>query len=421
MKKVFIFLLFFFVTFINVYAEGEYVTGIKVDDKEYSEFDASKTEYTIDVDSAKDKIKIAYLFSRDEYIGQGSEGTLTLKYGDNVFNYLLTNKSNANDKKSYKITVNRKDERSNDNSLSSLTVGGSKVVLGTGNDYTVDVSSKLTGITIEAKTNSDKASFVDGYGPRTISADSTSAEIKVKAENEEIRTYKINITKSNAKSNDTTLKTLTIDRINFDFKPSTYEYKLNASSDISKIKIKAVPNSDKASLEFKEEHELNIGENTIEIKVTAEDGTSKTYKLVITKEEKLPLITDIKIKNVDFEFDPAVYSYKLKTDLTELEFDITLSKEDIEKPEIVGNENLKDGSVIKIEVKDNDEKLTYTFEIDNEEDVQDIIEQETSQTTNTTKTDFFQKNEMIIGLAVFGIGLLSMLAAILLRPKSQIM
>ena len=418
MKKVFVFLLFFFVTFVNVYAEGEYVTGIKIDGENFAEFNANKTEYTKKVDSSKDKIKIAYIYST-EYIGQGSQGELNLKYGDNVFTFTLTNKSDANDKKVYKITVNRTDNRDSDNSLSSLTVGGSKVVLGTGNEYTVDVDSKLTGITIEAKTTSNKASFVDGYGPRTLSADSTSAEIKVKAENEEIRTYKINITKTNQKSSDATLKTLTIDRINFDFKSTTYEYKLNATSDITKIKITVVPTSDKASLEFKEEHTLVTGENTIEIKVTAEDGTSKTYKLVINKEEKLPLVTDIKIKNVDFTFDPLKYSYTIDTELTELDFDITLSNEDIEEPKITGNENLKNGSIITIEVKNEDETVTYKFKILNDEEVKTDLD--VNENVNKTNNDFFQKNEMIIGLAIFGVGLFSLLMAILLRPKSKIM
>ena len=44
MKKIFLFLFFFFITFINVYAE-EYVTKILIDDKELSEFSSEKYDY----------------------------------------------------------------------------------------------------------------------------------------------------------------------------------------------------------------------------------------------------------------------------------------------------------------------------------------------------------------------------------------
>ena len=419
MKKVLIFMMFFFATCINVLAEGEFVTAITIDGVPVEGFDATKEDqsYAIKVDSTKDKVKIIYTYDKNTYDIQGSYGEVSLNYGTQVKSLILTNKNDPNDKKEYHLTITREDLRSSDNSLSSLTVGGSKVVLGTGNDYTVDVSSKLVGITIEAKTTSDKATFVDGYGPRTISKDSPSCEIKVKAENEEIRTYKINITKTDAKSSDATLKSLTIDKINFDFKSNVYEYELTAKSDVTRIKISATPNSDKSSLEFKEETILTTGANEVIVKVKAEDGTERTYKLKITKEEEVPLVKDIKIKDVDFTFDAKKYNYNLKTNLTTLDFDITLNS-DTAKSEIKNNEELKNGSIVTIEVVDNDKSVSYNFTIVNTEKK---VEKEIEVSDNNSNDNFFQKNEMIIGLVILGIGIFSMLTAILLRPKSKIM
>ena len=414
MKKVFIFLMFFCLTFINVKAEGEYVTGIKVDDVPLEGFEASKTEYEINVASNKESVKIVYTYDKNEYDAQGSYGDINLNYGKNEKTFTLSNKNDANDKKTYKITINREDSRSKDNSLASLTVGGKQVVLGNGNDYTVDLDGKKD-VVIEAKVSNDKATFVDGYGPRTIGKDSSGCEIKVKAENGDVRTYNIKITKSNAKSSDATLKELKLEGIDFDFKSTTYEYTLTAKSDVSKVKITATPNSDKANIEYKKEVTLTTGENIIEIKVTAEDSSTKTYKLTITKEEEKPLVTDIKIKDVEFTFDPKKYSYTIETELETLDFDVTLSK-DTAKYEIEGNENLKNKSTITLKVTDEDTTITYKFKISNKID-EEKETKEIEDTTTGSNDDFFQKNEMLFSLIIFGVGIFSLLGAILLKKK----
>lgn len=418
MKRLLIFLMFFFATFVNVVAEGNYVTGITVDGVAVEGIDNTKEEQTFEIKDAikKDKVDIIYTYDKNTYSIQGSYGEVTLDYGTKPYKLTLTNKKDINDKRIYNIIITREDTRSGDNSLSSLTVGGKQVVLGNGNDYTVDVDSKLTGITIDAKTSNDKASFVDGYGPRTIDKDSPGCEIKVKAENEQIRTYNIKITKSNAKSNDANLKELKIDSIDLDFKPTTYEYSLTAKSNISKIKITATPNSDKASIEYKQEVTLVSGENIVEIKVTAEDSSTKTYKLTITKEEEKPIVTDIKIKNVEFTFDPKKYSYTIETELKTLDFDITLS-DDNAKYEIEGNEELKNKSVVTLKVTLDDKTTTYKFKISNKTETETKETENTSKNTTGKNEDFFKKNEMLFSLIIFGIGIFGTLGAILLKPK----
>ena len=427
MKKIFVFLLFFSITFLNVLSEGNYVTSITIDGVAIEGFDSNKTDYELKVDSNKDNVKIVYTYDKDIYQANGSYGDVSLEYGRNEKTFTLTNKDDNNDKRTYKLIITREDARSGDNSLASLIVAGNKVILNQNNDYNVSVDSKLTSAEVKATLSNGKASFVDGYGERigsnavVLTGETTGVEIKVKAENGEIRTYKINIVKTNYKSNDATLKELKVEGIDFNFNPTTYEYELAAKSDIQKVKIKATLNDNKASLNYKEEVELTTGENIIEIKVTAEDGTEKIYKLKITREEEKPLVADIKIKDVEFTFNPQKYSYTIETELTTLDIDITLNKT-TSKYDIDGNKELKNGSIIKIVVTDEDEtntneKKTVTYKLkiknNNEDDIETV--------TQTTGTNFFKQNEMIIGLAAFGIGLLSLLVVILLKPKSQIM
>ena len=418
MKKVLLFLFFFFITFINVYAEG--LKDLQIDRVTIEGFSSDKLEYNINYPSDRSSILIGYVIEDGYTIQRGVNGDTSLEYGNNPLEIVV--KNNETEKEyTYKINITREDNRSSDNSLTSLTVGSNKVVLGDEFEYNVSVDAKLSSVEVKA-TTADKASFIDGYGERigsnavSLTGEKTSFEIRVKAENESIRTYKINVIKTNYLSSDASLKSLTIDEIEFDFKRDTYEYDLSVKYDINKIKINAVPNHDKANVEYTENVNLKSGINNIEIKVTAEDSSVKIYKLNITREEEVPIVSDIKITGIDFEFKPKTYNYKIETTLSELNFNITLRSEEATY-EIKNNEDLKNNSRITIEAKDGDDTVTYTFRIINKEEKKE----EVVTTTNNSNNNFFEDNEMIISLIVFGIGTLSTLISILLKRKSKVM
>ena len=421
MKKILLFLFFFFVTFINVKA-ADYITSIKIDDSNLEGFTSDKYDYVLNVDSSKTSIKIGYVYDTNAYQGSGSIGTVNLDYGENILQYTIVNNSDSNDSKTYTIKVNRPDTRSSDNSLTSLTVGNQKVVLTDSNEYNISVDGNVKSIEIKA-TPASGAVLIDGYGERLgnnavpLNNERTTVEVRVKAENESIRNYKINITKTNLKSNDATLKSLKIDGLDFEFKSDQLEYNLSVKYNVTKLKIEAIKNNEKANLEYTEQVTLTTGINNIDIKVTAEDGSAKIYKLNITREEEVPIVKDIKITGIDFTFKPKTYNYRIETSLSKLNFDVTLSNED-GHVEITGNEQLKNGSIIKIEAKDNDETVTYSFRIVNKKEKEEdklIIE------TDGNKGNFFKDNEMIIGLSIFGIGILFTLISILVKRKSKIM
>ena len=428
MKKVWLFLFVFLAFFLNVKAEGEYITDILVDGSSISGFSTDKTEYELPpVDGSKTTIKLAYRYDQSKYLGVGSVDDQSLNYGDNTFEYTVTNKENAEDTRTYVIKVKRTDNRSSDNSLSSLTVGNNKIVLGDANEYNVSVDGKTTSVEVKATKSSDKASFVDGYGERTgnnalkLTNDKTTVEIKVKAENESVRTYTIHINKTNVQSNDATLKSLTVEGVDFEFKSDKLEYDLSVKYNVTKVKINAVKNNEKANIEYTESVALKSGSNIVEIKVTAEDGTVKTYKLNITREEEVPIVKDIKITGVNFEFKPKTYSYKIETTLSKLDFNVTLSNEEATS-EITGNENLKNGSIIKIEAKDGEDNVTYSFRIINKEEDKEEEKVTTPTVSSSNNLDKLLKdNEMIISLVIFGIGTFATLIAVLMKRKSKIM
>src|SRR5699024_4985161 len=90
---------------------------------------------------------------------------------------------------------------------------------------------------------------------------------------------------------------------------------------------------------------LLMGENTVEIKVTAEDGTVKTYKINVTKGEAATIgLEELTIEGYTLNpaFSSDVYEYTLEindTSVTSLPINAKASTEGA-NVEIIGNEQL---------------------------------------------------------------------------------
>ena len=88
------------------------------------------------------------------------------------------------------------------------------------------------------------------------------------------------------KDSNSFLKTLEILNISINFQKDVFTYTLTVPYETEKIKLNVEPEKKTSKAEWKEEYALDIGENTIRIKVTAEDKSSSTYILYITREEE---------------------------------------------------------------------------------------------------------------------------------------
>ena len=90
---------------------------------------------------------------------------------------------------------------------------------------------------------------------------------------------------------DNTLKNLEVEnyKITPNFDKDTTEYKLEVDENVEKINIKATKNSEKAEITGIGEQKLTPGENTIEVKVTAENGNEKKYKIIVTVKDQNPI------------------------------------------------------------------------------------------------------------------------------------
>lgn len=97
------------------------------------------------------------------------------------------------------------------------------------------------------------------------------------------------VTKNYSTNNN--LASLTVDGYDLDkeFNANETEYTVNVPSDIEKVTIKASASDSKATISGTGEVDVHEGSNTFEIKVTAESGAVKTYKLIVNVEEKDPI------------------------------------------------------------------------------------------------------------------------------------
>lgn len=195
----------------------------------------------------------------------------------------------------------------------------------------------------------------------------TSTEDEKKTEEDDKKNEDDNENKSNAKE----LSSLTVEQYKLepDFSPDITEYSLTVGKDVEDLVIEAVAADENATVEITGNNGLLLGENTVNIKVTAEDGTVRTYKINVTKVEEVGLkLSELTIENYVLtpEFSSDVYEYTLNIgdiSVTSLNIIAKSNNENV-NVEIAGNNNLKPGeNIITILVSSDEGDTTTVYQI----------------------------------------------------------
>ncbi len=94
-----------------------------------------------------------------------------------------------------------------------------------------------------------------------------------------------------SKSSNSYLKSLTVDKgnLNPNFKKDVEEYSLLLEAGTESINVMPKTEDDEASVNIEGKVNLKEGENIIELKVTAENGSKRIYKIIAYVEEKNPI------------------------------------------------------------------------------------------------------------------------------------
>lgn len=149
----------------------------------------------------------------------------------------------------------------------------------------------------------DINSVVDGLIEYKLTEDKTVANITVTSESGEKKVYTVYIIKEVKPvvtpvvyyySSNNYLKSLEIEGYEITFDKETLEYKIKVKSDVTSLDIKAIPESNKSRVEITGNEKFKKGNNTVTITVTAEDGSTREYKITVDKEaEKKDALTEI--------------------------------------------------------------------------------------------------------------------------------
>ena len=170
-----------------------------------------------------------------------------------------------------------------------------------------------------------------------------------------------------------------------EFSSGTLEYQINVPNEITKLTITATPEDSNAIVKIAGNEELVVGENAIEVIVTAENGSTTVYKINAVRAEAVLNLQALNVFYINENgekipltlspiFEPTIYEYTLENITHQIEnliIEGTATRENAEI-QITGNEGLKEGEntvQIKVIVKDEsglEEVKTYTIKLNKE-------------------------------------------------------
>ena len=156
----------------------------------------------------------------------------------------------------------------------------------------------------------------------TVNSEEATAPSAAGADEDNQKMYTITVYRGTEPSNDAKLSDLMLSGITLmpAFDPATTEYTAEVEEALETTTVEATATHPSATVEGTGERSLSAGPNTIDVTVTAEDGTSQTYTVTVT----LPSSSDATLQMLALSgitlspaFDPATTAYTATVDALE--------------------------------------------------------------------------------------------------------
>lgn len=241
-------------------------------------FNKNTTSYKVNVDSNITSIKISASVEdgKASFVSGSGPRTVKLNYGNN--NILIKVKAENGSIKTYTITVNRKDNRSSDSSLSSLSVVPTEINFNKNTTtYNTSVAYDVSSVKVSYTVNDTKAK-AEVIGSEKLSVGDNKIIVKVTAENGSVTQYTINVNRQKegekVLNNDSSLKKLVINGKEVSLNDNlTYIVELD-KEEVPNIAAEA--NQTTSNVSVIKPDKLVSG-SIISVTVAAEDGSKTTY------------------------------------------------------------------------------------------------------------------------------------------------
>ena len=341
-------------------------------------FSSSTYTYSATTSASSVDVKATLANGSASFMSGYGPRTVNLNYGSNS---ILIKTQDGNTINTYTIRIKRSDGRSSTNTLSSLSVSNGTLepnFSSLTNSYNVKIGNDVTSVDISANLSDSSSSFVDGFGPRTVATTSafTRAAVKVKSQSGNVRTYTLVIGKEGGaeggeqSTDKALLESLELSAGTIDFDSNSFDYNISVPNDVTNISVKAKAKNNRDKVEVAGGDNLEADKlNEITVTVTAEDeSVTNVYTVYVTrKEEDLPisnnsLLSNLEIEGYKIKFDAKKtdYSINIKDGVSQLNINATPSDEK-STISIEGNDNLTNGSKVKIRVTAEDGSFTDYF------------------------------------------------------------
>ncbi len=278
----------------------------------------------------------------------------------------------APDKKTmsrYILTVTKKE--SNNNNLASLEVYGYEIAPEFDKNtrlYTLTVENNIQTVIIAAVPE-EETSTVEGIGEISLNVGLNKVQVVVTSETGSKKTYTIEITKK--ASSDNLIKELEVNNgtLNEEFQPEENNYTVNIPYSETNLDLSIILNDPASTYEIIGNEDLKVGENEVQIKVTAEDGSQNTYTLIVNRAKiNSAYLEELKVKGYEIapEFNKYVNKYTLTVNYETTSLDLNIIPEDKDATyKIEGNADFIVGTnKVAITVTSSKGDLTEIYEIE---------------------------------------------------------
>ena len=298
----------------------------------------------------------------------------TLKPGNTTikFNNPEVGAIDSNDKSTILKTITP--PPSSNANLSSLSVSNGSINFNKDTtNYSVKVGSDVTSINVSASAE-DSGAKVSGTGSKSLNYGDNKINVVVTAPSGDKKTYTITVTREDNRSKNNNLSSIKLSTgtLSPSFSSGRTTYNVSVPFEVSSINVTATAEDNKAKVSVSGGSSLKAGKVTnVTIKVTAENGSVKTYTVKVIRgkdpnaaEEKnsnnnlaiLNLGEDITL-NPKFNKNTTSYNVEVPYKIKSLEIEATPEDEAFAKVDITGADNLQVGeNEVKIVVTAEDGK-----------------------------------------------------------------